>query len=88
MKKKMFLLGFCILMVSTIVLGCFSASAATTTSSDRTYLVSPIRLRKSIQNRFRFLVEVVQQSPHNIGKAVLSLHILIPLIPKLIAAAV
>ena len=33
MKKKMFLLGFCILMVSTIMLGCFSASAATTTSS-------------------------------------------------------
>ena len=33
MKKKMFLLGFCILMVSTIMLGCFSASAVTTTSS-------------------------------------------------------
>ena len=39
MKKKMFLLGFCILMVSTIVLGCFSASAATTTSSG-SYILS------------------------------------------------
>lgn len=75
-------------MVSTIVLGCFSASAQPQQVRDRTYLVSPIRLRKSIQNRFRFLVEVVQQSPHNIGKAVLSLHILIQLIPKLIAVAV
>ena len=88
MKKKMFLLGFCILMVSTIMLGCFSASAATTTSSGSYVLSKTDQTEKKHKNRFRFLVEVVQQSPHNIGKAVLSLHILIPLIPKLIAAAV
>lgn len=87
-EKENVLIRICILMVSTIVLGCFSASAATTTSSGSYILSKSDQTEKSIQNRFRFLVEVVQQSPHNIGKAVLSLHILIPLIPKLIAAAV
>lgn len=88
MKKKMFLLGFCILMVSTIVLGCFSASAATTTSSG-SYILSKSdqtekKHTKSLSVSGGGSATVTAQH----WKGVLSLHILIPLIPKLIAAAV